>query len=162
MARPNVAGKSLHVQNSRRSRDDVSHYYGVFRFFAVILSWFAPGADLPGCVIYWQSALGLENWTIELRIVRQDELEGGTLGDIEPNGQTRTAVLRVRSEADSDLSSRLTRADQRLTIAHEMVHLRRFASGDPRWGNEHATTLQTGELLHRHGRRWELSAVEGQ
>lgn len=133
----------------------------MFRVLAVFLSWFSPGADLLGCIQYWQRELHLEDWRIELRIVRQDELENGTLGDIEPLRETRTAILRVRCEADSDLPSRLARADQRLTVAHEMVHLRSFASGDPTWGDEHRTTLETGDLLRRHGRRWELRAVEG-
>jgi hypothetical protein len=132
----------------------------VFRFIALVLSWLTAPADLPECVQYWQRALHLEDWTIELRIVPQEDLENGTLGDIEPHFETKSAVLRIRRESDSDLPTRLARADQRLTVAHEMVHLRRFADGNPKWGNENTTTAETGELLRKH-RRWrELSVVE--
>lgn len=132
----------------------------MFGFVAVVLSWITPATDLPGSVQYWQRALDLQDWAIELRIVPRDELDRGTLGDIEPRLETRTAVLRVLRQADSDLPPWRARSDQRLTIAHEMVHLRRFASGDPTWANERATTLATGELLRKHRRRIELRAAE--
>ena len=66
-------------------------------------------------------------------MVRQNELDCGTLGDIELKLETRTAVLRVLRQADSNVPKWQARSDQRVTIAVEMVHLRKFASGDPKW-----------------------------
>jgi hypothetical protein len=132
----------------------------VLRFFLVLASYLSPLGDLPRCVEYWQRELGLEDWKITLQIVRQQDLQSGTLGDIEPDIQTKTAVMRILRESESDLRGRLARAEQRNTIAHEMVHLRNFAKGDPNWRTEGSTNSQTAHLIIKHRRWFEMLALE--
>jgi hypothetical protein len=132
----------------------------VLRLFAVLLSYLTPAPELHTCLSYWQQQLQLEDWTVTLRVVGEEELDASTVGDIEPNLKSKTAVLRVMRTGDSDLSGRRALAEQRLTIIHEMVHLRRFADGDTRWGSEYATNLRAGELVRKHRRWFEQLAIE--
>jgi hypothetical protein len=132
----------------------------VVRLLVFLLSFLTPPPSLESCIAYWQQQLNLQDWTVTLRVVGQDELDPGTLGDIEPNLAAKTAVLRVMRTSDSDLSRRRARAEQRLTIVHEMVHLRRFADQDPGWGTEFATNARAGALVREHRRWFEQLAIE--
>jgi len=132
----------------------------VGRFVILVLSFLRPVPDLQICLEYWQRELKLEDWAIEMRVVAQRDLEHGTLGDVEPILKTRTAVIRVMVEHESDLSGRLAKADQRFTIVHEMVHLRRFANGDPKWGSEGTTNTEANKLIRKNHRWLEWLVVE--
>ena len=132
----------------------------MLRFLLVLASYLSRPGDLPQCVQYWQHELGLEDWEITIRIVRQQDLDSGTLGDIEPDIQTKTATMRILRESESGLRGRLARAEQRHTIAHEMVHLRNYANGNPNWQNEGPTNSQTASLILKHRRWFEMLALE--
>src|SRR5690348_5867391 len=110
--------------------------------------------ELSATVNYWQREMGLWGWYISVEVVGRSQLAESTLGDIEPDLATRTAVIRVLDRRDSDLPPDQARADQLLTIAHEMVHLRRFVK-DQRldWRDEPSTVRQTVSLLLKH-HRW--------
>ena len=132
----------------------------MLRLFIVVLSYLAPPADLQECVNYWQGKLQLQDWKITLQVVSDHELDYATLGDIEPDLKTRSAVMRIQRETDSDLRGRLARAEQRVTIIHEMAHLRRYASGDPTWRHEGAIHTETAQLIRKHRRWFEMLALE--
>ena len=134
--------------------------YGMPRFFLVLASYFSRPDELPQCVLYWQRELGLEDWKITMQLVSRQDLEDGTIGDIKPDIQTKTAAMRVLRESDSDLRGRLARAEQHNTIAHEMVHLRNYAKGDPNWRKEGSTNAQTAQLIVKHRRWFEMLALE--
>lgn len=129
------------------------HYRCVPRFFLVILSYLVPPMDPSTCVEYWQRKLHLTDWEITVRVVDGRELDYATLGDIEPNRQSKTAVMRVRLASESDLKGRLAISEQRNTILHEMVHLYKFANYDPQWGNETEVDRDVDNLIRKH-RRW--------
>ena len=95
-----------------------------------------------------------------MQLVRIGELDPDTLGDIDIEVRNKTATIRILREQDSEMSRRLARADQQLTLVHELVHLKRMVDGDA-WHNEAATVAQTTELVRFH-RRWrEAAAIEG-
>lgn len=132
----------------------------MFRLVAIVLTYLIPPADAPTCVKYWQQQLGLQDWKITLRVVSGSELDHATLGDIEPDRKTKTAVMRLRHESESDLRGRLAQSEQRNTILHEMVHLRKFAANEPDWRNEVAVDLELDTLIRKHRRWFEMLAHE--
>lgn len=71
----------------------------------------------------WQKRLRLEDWKIEVRIVRIWELERGTLGHIDWSTPHHTALIKVLSPADYELPPDKIPADMELSIVHELVHL---------------------------------------
>ena len=71
----------------------------------------------------WQKRLRLEDWKIEVKIVRIWELEQGTLGHIDWSTPHHTALIKVLSPADYELPPDKIPADMELSIVHELVHL---------------------------------------
>ncbi len=71
----------------------------------------------------WQKRLRLEDWKIEVRIVRIWELERGTLGHIDWSTVHHTALIKVLSPEDYELPPDKIPADMELSIVHELVHL---------------------------------------
>lgn len=84
-------------------------------------------ADLENWLSVWQKRQGLEQWKIDLRIVRQSELESGEDGDVEWWGTPGTATIRVLCAADMEsidgLSPASVRRETELVIVHELMHL---------------------------------------
>ncbi len=71
----------------------------------------------------WQKRLRLDDWKIEVRIVRIWELERGTLGHIDWSTTHHTALIKVLSPLDYELPPDKIPADMELSIVHELVHL---------------------------------------
>jgi len=71
----------------------------------------------------WQKRLRLEDWKIEVKIVRIWELEHGTLGHIDWSSPHKTAIIKVLNPADYELPADKIPADMELSIVHELVHL---------------------------------------
>lgn len=71
----------------------------------------------------WQKRLRLDDWKIDVKIVRIWELEHGTLGHIDWSTPHKTAVIKVLNPADYELPPDKIPADMELTIVHELVHL---------------------------------------
>jgi hypothetical protein len=133
----------------------------MFHAIFVIASLLAPAPRLDERVEYWKRVLHLDQWNITVRLVQRHELVEGTQADIQTDVATRTASIRVLREEDSDLPKHLARADQGVTIAHEMVHLSKLVRlGQPYWQDESATNAETGALLRQHHCWRELLAVE--
>src|SRR4051794_17745808 len=100
--------------------------------------------DLSADVNYWQREMGLWGWYISVEVVGRSQLGDGTVGDIDTDPSKRTAVIRVLDARQSDLPLEQARADQLLTIAHEMVHLKRLVKDrSPNWRDETTTVQQT-------------------
>ena len=71
----------------------------------------------------WQKRLHLEDWKVEVKIVRIWDLEQGTLGHIDWSAAHKTAVIKVLNPADYELPKDKVPADMELSIVHELVHL---------------------------------------
>ena len=71
----------------------------------------------------WQKRLHLEDWKVEVKIVRIWDLEQGTLGHIDWSVPHKTAVIKVLNPADYELPKEKVPADMELSIVHELVHL---------------------------------------
>lgn len=71
----------------------------------------------------WQKRLHLEDWKVEVKIVRIWDLEQGTLGHIDWSVPHKTAVIKVLNPADYELPKDKVPADMELSIVHELVHL---------------------------------------
>jgi len=122
---------------------------------------YAPGKTLHHNLLYWQRTLNLQSWRVSIETVSAVELDGETLGDIDVRVESQMARIRVLREQDYDLPRWRARADQLLTLAHEMVHLKRLvASNGGRWDDESATNEETLALLRLLHRSHELRAVE--
>jgi hypothetical protein len=133
----------------------------MFHFIAAIVIFLhCPVPDFKANLAYWQRTLNLQDWRVSVEVVRIRELDDNTVGDIDIDVRDKTATIRILREQDSELPRRLARADQRLTLVHELVHLKRMVDGDD-WHNEAATVAQTTALVSLH-RRWrEAAAIEG-
>jgi hypothetical protein len=71
----------------------------------------------------WQRRLRLEDWKIDVKIVRIWELEQGTLGHIDWSVPHKTATIKVLNPADYELPKDKIPADIELSVVHELVHL---------------------------------------
>lgn len=120
------------------------------------------GTQIDRDLKYWQKKLGLQEWQVGVVQVRGSELDANTVGDIVVFPESKSALVRILREQDSDLPPRQARADQELTLMHEMVHLHRKAVGDATWQDEGTTNQEVFRLLRANHRRRELSAIEGQ
>src|SRR2546426_5444103 len=71
----------------------------------------------------WQKRLHLEDWKVDVKIVRIWDLEQGTLGHIDWSVPHRTATIKVLNPSDYELPKDKIPADVELSIVHELVHL---------------------------------------
>jgi hypothetical protein len=71
----------------------------------------------------WQRRLRLEDWKIDVKIVRVWELEQGTLGHIDWSIPHKTATIKVLNPVDYELPKDRIPADMELSVVHELVHL---------------------------------------
>jgi hypothetical protein len=133
----------------------------MFHFVAALAMLFHPPApDLRANLGFWLRTLDLQDWSVSVRLVAIWELDENTVGDIDIHAREKTATIRILRERDSELPRRLARADQQLTLVHELVHLRRMVDGEA-WHNEAATVAQTTELVRFLRRKREAAAIEG-
>ena len=84
-------------------------------------------ADLQGWLSVWQKREGLDQWKINLRVVRQGEVGSGNDGDVMWSADTGTARMRVLCAADMAKTGPSTpseiRRESELVIVHELMHL---------------------------------------
>jgi hypothetical protein len=133
----------------------------MFHFIAAITMFLhCPVPDFRANLGFWQRTLNLQDWRVSVQLVRIEELDANTVGDIDIKARDKTAAIRILREQDSELPRRLARADQQLTLVHELVHLRRMVDGEA-WHNEAAAVAQTTELVRFLRRSREAAAIEG-
>lgn len=71
----------------------------------------------------WQRRLGLDEWHLTVRVVRQSELERNTWGNAEWDPDEKTGTIRVLDPADYNLRGGDLKLDMECTIVHELVHI---------------------------------------
>jgi len=71
----------------------------------------------------WQDRMNLKDWNIRVELVRADQLEPKTLGNIHWDTDSKTATIDVLSTEDYKLPWKAMLDDMEFTIVHEMVHL---------------------------------------
>lgn len=71
----------------------------------------------------WQKRLGLDEWNLSLRIVRQGEIDRNSWGAAEWDPQAKTGMISVLDPRDYNLRGGELRLDMECTIVHELVHI---------------------------------------
>jgi len=72
---------------------------------------------------FWQKRLGLEDWNLSLRVVRQSELDRDTWGAAEWDPDAKTGTISVLDPRDYNLKGGELKLDMECTIVHELVHI---------------------------------------
>jgi hypothetical protein len=71
----------------------------------------------------WQKRLGLDDWDLSVRVVRQNAIDLNAWGTAEWNPDAKTAVISVLDPRDYNLKGGDLRLDMECTIVHELVHI---------------------------------------
>ncbi len=71
----------------------------------------------------WQKRLGLDDWNLSLKVVRQSSLEKHTWGNAEWDPVTKSGSISVLDPRDYNLKGRDLSQDMECTIVHELVHI---------------------------------------
>ena len=98
----------------------------------------------------WQDRLDLKDWDIKIQMVRTDQLEPKTLGNINWDFDVKQAKISVLSSYDYKLPYHEMLNDMEFTVVHELVHLHLASlprSDASRRVEEHAVNELAGALL---------------
>ena len=71
----------------------------------------------------WQRRLGLEEWNLALKVVRQTEIDRNSWGAAEWDPVAKTGLISVLDPRDYNLKGEELRLDMECTIVHELVHI---------------------------------------
>jgi len=71
----------------------------------------------------WQKRLGLEEWSLSVRIVRQSEIDHNSWGAAEWDPSAKTGMISVLDPRDYNLHGSDLKLDMECTIVHELVHI---------------------------------------
>jgi hypothetical protein len=71
----------------------------------------------------WQKRLALEDWKIDVKIVRVWELPDNAVANIHWSLPTHRATVKVLNAVDSTLKKSEIVDDTELSVVHELVHL---------------------------------------
>jgi hypothetical protein len=72
---------------------------------------------------FWQKRLGLYEWNLSLRVVRQGEIDRNSWGAAEWDPTSKTGVISVLDPRDYNLRGGELKLDMECTIVHELVHI---------------------------------------
>jgi hypothetical protein len=72
---------------------------------------------------FWQKRLGLEEWNLSLRVVRQSQIDPDSWGTAEWYPESKTGVINVLDPRDYNLKGGNLKQDMECTIVHELVHI---------------------------------------
>jgi hypothetical protein len=72
---------------------------------------------------FWQKRLGLEEWNLALRVVRQAEIDRNSWGAAEWDPDAKSGVISVLDPRDYNLKGGELKLDMECTIVHELVHI---------------------------------------
>ena len=72
---------------------------------------------------FWQKRLGLDEWSLVLKVVRQSEIDRNSWGGAEWDPDTKTGVISVLDPRDYNLRGGDLKLDMECTIVHELVHI---------------------------------------
>lgn len=79
----------------------------------------------------WQKRLQLENWRVTLITSERAKLRAGTLGNINWDFESKSAVIHVLDASGYDLPLHETMQAMEVTLVHELIHLEFCASTRP-------------------------------
>jgi hypothetical protein len=71
----------------------------------------------------WQKRLSLDDWNLNVRVVRQSEIEAHSWGMAEWDPDTKTGTISVLDPRDYNLHGGELKLDMECTIVHELVHI---------------------------------------
>jgi hypothetical protein len=71
----------------------------------------------------WQRRLGMDDWRLTIRLVRQNDLDKNTWGNAEWDPKGKTGTISVLDPVDYNLRGADLRLDMECTIVHELVHM---------------------------------------
>jgi len=80
-------------------------------------------AQLEQWLRTWQERLSLDEWKVEVRMVRAADLNPDTLGHLKWNASDHTATIKVLNPLDYELPPDQIPSDIERTVVHELVHL---------------------------------------
>ena len=98
----------------------------------------------------WQQRLNLADWKIRVNLVRTNQLQPNTLGNVHWDLDTKEATIGVLSAYDYKLPFQAMLDDMEVTVVHELVHIQLASlprSEASRGQEEHAVTELTNALL---------------
>ena len=72
---------------------------------------------------FWQRRLGLDEWNLSVRLVRQSELDPNTWGGAQWDPEVKTGTISVLDPRDYNLHGGELKLDMECTIVHELVHI---------------------------------------
>jgi hypothetical protein len=72
---------------------------------------------------HWQKRLGLDDWNLSVRVVRQSQLDPDSWGTAEWDPKSMTAVINVLDPRDYNLKGADLKLDMECTIVHELLHI---------------------------------------
>ncbi|HUS08420.1 MAG TPA: hypothetical protein VMZ52_19100 [Bryobacteraceae bacterium] len=79
--------------------------------------------QVRGWVKSWQRRLALEDWQVEVKIVRIWELPQGAIANIHWSLPNKKAIIKVLHTIDSNVARSGVIKDTELSVVHELVHL---------------------------------------
>jgi hypothetical protein len=71
----------------------------------------------------WQDRMSLNDWKIDVKLVRANTLEPDTLGNIHWDTTVKRAKIEVLSSYDYPMPEDAMLKDMEFTVVHELVHL---------------------------------------
>ena len=71
----------------------------------------------------WQRRLGMDDWRLTVRLVRQNNLDRNTWGNAEWDPRGKTGTIKVLDPMDYNLRGGDLKLDMECTIVHELVHI---------------------------------------
>jgi hypothetical protein len=71
----------------------------------------------------WQDRMSLNDWKIDVKLVRANTLEPDTLGNIHWDTTVKQAKIEVLSSYDYPMTEDAMLKDMEFTVVHELVHL---------------------------------------
>jgi hypothetical protein len=84
----------------------------------------APAAEfLNARLTFWQQRLNLQEWKLSVLASHPAELKPQTLGNIRWDTGRKSAVVRVLSPSDYNMTCSAALDDMEMTVVHELVHL---------------------------------------
>jgi hypothetical protein len=112
---------------------------------------------------FWQQDLNLADWKLSVLASHPSDLKPNTLGNIHWDVDNKSAVVRVLSPSDYQLSCPAALDDIELTVVHELVHLtlsRLRGPGTNLGDEEHAVVQIADALLHSNREARHLQTQE--
>jgi len=99
----------------------------------------------------WKDRMNMPDWNIQIKLVRTNELEPNTLGNVHWDLDAKEATIRVLSAYDYKLPFAAMLDDMEVTVVHELVHIQLAnlpRSEASRGQEEHAVVELTNALLN--------------